>query len=295
MSRLVMRAVAIKDVALQKKNPPTLYVLAQGEVSSTGWNRARLEPRVYVTPPADGVQEFDFVAEPPDGIRLPVITPVLGEGCCPAADWLQGVRVYAETNTLERPVAPDATALVDVDLDDPESGPSQGDAAAADPMDDTLRRVADTAPEDVESDELVEMHTDAGFRAGSSCLSFTVFSVSGWPETKTVWKNKCIVKIGGKCRLKTNVPVVYTRKSKLRVIASICLKDADELKREIEDCVKQAIAAGVFAGVLTGNLGAIAAAFTAHLKGCLAAKSVDVADLSVRLRQHKKPGKWKKL
>lgn len=89
------------ELQILKMQPPILYIIAQGTVTSTGWKNGQLVPYIYITPPADGIYEFDFVSEPPTGISLPVLMPTMAEG-----QWqdfpqeLKGVKIYASTNSL---------------------------------------------------------------------------------------------------------------------------------------------------------------------------------------------------
>jgi hypothetical protein len=70
-----------------------------------GWTNGRLAARVYVTPPEDGVQEFDFIADAPSGMVSQALSRIKGSGGVdPAPSWLRGVRVYAETNHVESAV-----------------------------------------------------------------------------------------------------------------------------------------------------------------------------------------------
>ena len=82
-------------------NLNNLYVGAVGTVSSTGWSSARLSRYFYIDPPADGIQEFDFVADPPAGIAGDAMMPVAAVYAGYAEDWVKGVRVYAATNQQE--------------------------------------------------------------------------------------------------------------------------------------------------------------------------------------------------
>lgn len=102
----VKRAV----LRLGKLGVARIYVSADGEVVSSGWSASELSARVYIAPPADGIQEFDFLARPPSGgITLPVLTPISALATSPADPanyWgpgkpLKGVRVYAQTNQVE--------------------------------------------------------------------------------------------------------------------------------------------------------------------------------------------------
>jgi len=87
------------SLAILKKNPPILHIQAEGQTRTSGYTKVRLTPRVYVKPPADGIYEFDFNANPPTKKSLDVLTDVKA-----SYDWdnfpktLKGIKVYAETN-----------------------------------------------------------------------------------------------------------------------------------------------------------------------------------------------------
>ena len=96
------------DLALIKKNPPDLLVMASGRVTSSGWANTRLEPFIYIVPPADGVLDCDMAATPPasGNIVLPVITPVAADLVIADVEnyWgpgkpLRGVRIHSVSNT----------------------------------------------------------------------------------------------------------------------------------------------------------------------------------------------------
>lgn len=107
MARIM--AVDQVDLTLLKSNPPQVHVAAVGRVTTSGWSAPELTAWVYVMPPADGIQDFDFVATPPTGMVLDVISPISAETSLtvdPANYWgpgkpLRGVRVHAQTNSKE--------------------------------------------------------------------------------------------------------------------------------------------------------------------------------------------------
>ncbi|MFN3652390.1 MAG: hypothetical protein ACK47B_22670 [Armatimonadota bacterium] len=93
------------ELALRRTNPPTLDIRAKGRVRTLNWSDPELARRIYITPPADGIQEFDFVAAPPTGPTGPTVSPV--DAVAEMLDlpsWLVGVRVIAETNSHEVPL-----------------------------------------------------------------------------------------------------------------------------------------------------------------------------------------------
>jgi hypothetical protein len=104
---VLVREVTAVEITFEKSNPPNLLVSAKGRVATAGYTNPRLERAVYVTPPADGVQDLSFYADPPLPGRL--VAQVLTEVEAPVLriervpDWVKGVRVHAQTNTMEKP------------------------------------------------------------------------------------------------------------------------------------------------------------------------------------------------
>ena len=105
MSRPVQEATGL-SLTILRTHPPTLHIAADGIVPSSGWTNARLEPRIYITFPADGVQEFDFVADPPTGHALWVMSPihVIADIQGYPSEW-KGIRIHTATNKLEQPIS----------------------------------------------------------------------------------------------------------------------------------------------------------------------------------------------
>jgi hypothetical protein len=82
--------------AINKSNPPELVVMAYGTVPTGGWTNEKMDPRVYVTPPVDGIWDYDFMALKPTGPVPQVITPIQATHTWadyPAND-LKGVRIH---------------------------------------------------------------------------------------------------------------------------------------------------------------------------------------------------------
>ena len=98
----IFQTVAV-EVTLLKSNPPQLAITAIGQVSSGGWKNGTLEPRYYIVPPADGIQDFDFVATPPFfSEAVQVMLPITAYHVIEQIpDWLLGVRIHAKTNNVE--------------------------------------------------------------------------------------------------------------------------------------------------------------------------------------------------
>ena len=100
MTKKVLKVLEI-ELSIEKINPPNLVINAKGEVTTGGWSNGHLLPFVYITPPVDGVYEFDFVADPPEGIVPQVITPIDAKPFIWKAfpEELKGVKVYASSNS----------------------------------------------------------------------------------------------------------------------------------------------------------------------------------------------------
>ena len=96
---LDVSSVDLRATALNKR---VVLIHATGHTRSAVWRNVRLEPRVYVQPPQDGIWDFAFVGDP-TGANLDVIAPVSADYAW--SDFppdLQGVRVFAETDMLEK-------------------------------------------------------------------------------------------------------------------------------------------------------------------------------------------------
>ena len=80
---------------------PAMVIGAQGIASSFGWKNGELVPWVYINPPEDGIWGFDFIADAPAGISIPVISYISTEPfMLETPSWLKGIRVHASTNAL---------------------------------------------------------------------------------------------------------------------------------------------------------------------------------------------------
>ncbi|HVW65001.1 MAG TPA: hypothetical protein VHB01_08300 [Nitrosospira sp.] len=106
-----IREVTEVHLALLESFPPKLRITAAGTVPTGGWSNSRLQPRIHIQPPPDGIHDFDFVADPPTGPAPQIVSSIqatytweeLPEG-------VKGIRVHASQNAK--------TVLLDLDRPD---------------------------------------------------------------------------------------------------------------------------------------------------------------------------------
>jgi len=93
----------VNNAKLATVNTPTgkfAFMSALGTVPTSGWSGVVLSPVYYATPPADGIWDVDFVADPPSGQVLPIELPVAATLLEPSPDWLKGIRIRASENEI---------------------------------------------------------------------------------------------------------------------------------------------------------------------------------------------------
>lgn len=102
-------AVDQVTVRVTRTQPSLVLIYALGRTTTSGWSNGGLSQYLYLTPPADGVQDFDFVAEMPKAgtPKLDVLTPISAHAELADVDianhWgpgkpLKGIRVHAVAN-----------------------------------------------------------------------------------------------------------------------------------------------------------------------------------------------------
>ena len=100
MSELVREIVEVTAWIAGDEENPQLTVEAEGLAPTAGWTNVRLDPHVYITPPEDGVQDFDLVGDrPADAAEVLTEVEAAWEG--PLDDWCIGLRVHAVDNLIE--------------------------------------------------------------------------------------------------------------------------------------------------------------------------------------------------
>ena len=101
MSELVREIVEVAAMVGGDADDPLLIVEADGLAPTAGWTHVRLEPHVYITPPDDGVQDFDLVGDRPAGSGEGALTQIEAAWEGPLPDWLIAVRIHAIDNMIE--------------------------------------------------------------------------------------------------------------------------------------------------------------------------------------------------
>ena len=107
---------------ITRTQPAHITIHAIGRAPTTGWSAGALAKYIYLVPPADGVQAFDFYGRlpGPGTIVLDVLTPISAHADLPNVDvdnyWgrgrpLKGIRVHAVANAKTVSVVPRAEAL----------------------------------------------------------------------------------------------------------------------------------------------------------------------------------------
>lgn len=88
-----------------------VLVIAQGMAPTSGWSNPRLSPYFYIVPPADGYWEFDFAADEPSGIVLQVQLPLITSGVFSPPNWMKGIRIHGEGNSIDVAINTSATTV----------------------------------------------------------------------------------------------------------------------------------------------------------------------------------------
>lgn len=71
------KILEVQDISVVlDNNQPVVIIKASGTVTSSGWKNSMLVPHNFDSPPPDGIYDFDFVAEPPKDISIPVLMPI---------------------------------------------------------------------------------------------------------------------------------------------------------------------------------------------------------------------------
>ncbi|SCX81285.1 hypothetical protein [Nitrosospira sp. Nsp13] len=96
-----IREVTEVRLAVLESFPPKLRITATGNVPTGGWSNPQLNPVVNIQAPPDGIYDFDFVADPPEGPATQVISSIQAVYVWDSfpAD-VKGVRVNAAQNSI---------------------------------------------------------------------------------------------------------------------------------------------------------------------------------------------------
>lgn len=98
--------------------PRIVLISAYGATNTTGWSHFRLQPYIYVQPPPDGMWDFVFVADPPSGVALDVISHASATYVWTLGNSeFRGVRVHSATNTASKKVSDEDKHVVELKPD----------------------------------------------------------------------------------------------------------------------------------------------------------------------------------
>ena len=101
------------DLSIIKTDPPQLDIQAKGTARTPGYTNPELQEIIYVTPPEDGIYEYEFRATPPSGMVTQNLVPIEASTVRHSIpSELKGVRVRAATNSVETPLQQPAAAAV---------------------------------------------------------------------------------------------------------------------------------------------------------------------------------------
>jgi hypothetical protein len=96
------RILEVTSASVVRVNGGSVFIVSEGAVTTSGWRNPELQPRIYLKPPSDGIWDWDFVATPPQGIVLQVITRIAAQSAhFVPPGWMRGVRVHASSNAVE--------------------------------------------------------------------------------------------------------------------------------------------------------------------------------------------------
>lgn len=109
MTTRISRVTQAMAAAVSFPGAHRIFVAAHGVVPTSGWSDGRLSPYFYITPPADGIWDFNFIADGPSGIVLQMECPISATASMAMPNWVQGVRIHAATNKLEAKLATSMT------------------------------------------------------------------------------------------------------------------------------------------------------------------------------------------
>ncbi len=93
--KLIYRVTDVQVREL-RTSPPRLQITARGRTRTGGWSDPELRgPR----PRANGVYEFRFVAQPPEGMSTQALTPIRATVTIPRPPNYRGVRIISASNS----------------------------------------------------------------------------------------------------------------------------------------------------------------------------------------------------
>ncbi len=102
MATIIIEKINTASAENSKSNPPVLTITASGDVPTSGYTNPGLVPRMYTVQPPDGIWEFDFMVDEPEGPVNEVITEQTASFAW--EDYpkgLKGVRIYGSKESKD--------------------------------------------------------------------------------------------------------------------------------------------------------------------------------------------------
>jgi hypothetical protein len=91
------------DVTAYRSDPPSAEIGAKGLIGSRGWTNPQLVIRERRSEPADGIYDFDFVADAPTGLAVEETTEISACLVWQHPLGTTGIRIHADEGPpLER-------------------------------------------------------------------------------------------------------------------------------------------------------------------------------------------------
>lgn len=152
----------------------------------------------------------------------------------------------------------------------------------------------EAAPPSTDGGSPAEPRPDAPSSGEKECHQVRLGELDGVPEFKTEMETQCVGPPWA--RVCTDMPVFYTRTSKVVAFAEICgpRLTLESAKKELEQCAVAAASAVTIAVIVAGPEAALPA-FKATFAPCIEAKLKGLAtQIDVKLKTDQESGQWRR-
>lgn len=124
MRVLVYSVSEVRVSVEQETGGKSLKIEAKGMVNTGGWSGGELSPWMYIAPPADGILDLSFTAEPPrpGTMVTEAFASIPASLQLPIPDWVLGVRVHSSTNSETAMLPETSASVVTASVQTPDDG-----------------------------------------------------------------------------------------------------------------------------------------------------------------------------